>query len=222
MHLFLQEQTPLTSMSLTSITQNWAAILPAFRQWTMEEAKIKINPKVAVCNGIYSDGTKNAPKVGTSAVTSLLINPSATPNNQADLPSTIQLSVGAMLRVTSAMAATTSIMTIPPQATITHALAFHSDIGYSVFQSCENFKLPVKPLAEVFVQENLRLKNSNGSRLLVDILNSRKLANSEKSPEQKFIMSDTVFTMCFILHQKLCPGQPHTTINKLDVETPGA
>lgn len=166
--------------------------LVAFREWLDLEAEVAIHPYLCVVNGEATDGTKNAPMLSYGpppGVNTGSINPAegriGVIDGEAD-QALYDRSMGCQVRATKEIKKDDVLLTMPRSAMVTPDLVASSDAGRAVLACIEPAQngAPVHywdafentASLESNIQEKISL--SNGTQLLVKILQERKKAET--------------------------------------------
>lgn len=166
--------------------------LATFREWLECDAKVTIHPHLCVVNGEATDGTKNAPMLSYGpppGVDTGNVNPAEGRIGVIDGTADQALydrSMGCQVRATKEIKKDDILLTVPRQAMVTPDVVAASDAGRAVLACIEpapngtqvdywNAYANTTELESNF-QEKINL--SNGTQLLVKILQERKKADT--------------------------------------------
>lgn len=206
--------------------------LLSFRRWATEEAKIEIHPSICIVNGEATDGTKNAPVLafGPPPGSQPL---AATPgqgrvgmvDSVAD-QAMYERTIGCQVRTVKEIKVDEVMMTVPRAAMITPDLIAASDAGRAVLACCRaprkegdiNFWDSFENTVVCERAHSQKAKSSNGTQLLVKILQERKRAENayaqatkpDSIPKNALIpygsLSTRVPVLAFLIQQRFAPG----------------
>lgn len=167
--------------------------LATFRQWATEEANITVHPSICIVNGEATDGTKNAPVLAFGPPPGsqpLALAPGQGRVGMVDGTKDRALyerTIGCQVRTAKEIKKDEVMMTVPRAAMITPDVVASSDAGRAVLACCK--ALPQQEgetgFWDTFGNTSLcermqsqKAKSSNGTQLLVKILQERKRAES--------------------------------------------
>ena len=166
--------------------------LVAFREWLDHEADVTIHPNLCVVNGEATDGTKNAPMLSYGpppGVNTGNMNPAegriGAIDGEAD-QALYDRSMGCQVRATKEIKKDDVLLTVPRSAMVTPDLVASSDAGRALLACIEPGRdgdpdtywdaFENTATLESTLQEKINL--SNGTQLLVKILQERKKAET--------------------------------------------
>ncbi len=207
--------------------------LITFRQWASDEAKITVHPSICIVNGEATDGTKNAPVLAFGPPPGSL--PLALTSGQGRVGmvdgvsdrALYERTIGCQVRTVKEIKTDEVMMTVPRAAMVTPDVVAASDAGRAVLACCHAISSEGETgFWDVFENTTLceqaqakKAKSSNGTQLLVKILQERKRAESaynkavrDEPPTKKVLSAPGVIStrapiLAFLIHQRFAPSE---------------
>lgn len=220
--------------------------LITFRQWASDEAKITVHPSICIVNGEATDGTKNAPVLAFGPPPGA--QPLALTSGQGRVGmvdgeedrALYERTIGCQVRTVKEIKQDEVMMTVPRAAMITPDVVAASDAGRAVLACCQALTNQGETgFWDVFENTTLceqaqakKAKSSNGTQLLVKILQERKRAESaytkairnESSASAKKelaapgLLSTRAPILAFLIHQRFAPCERPLVVNNANVD----
>jgi hypothetical protein len=207
--------------------------LATFRQWAADEAKIDMHPSICIVNGEATDGTKNAPVLAFGPPPGnqpLALTPGQGRVGMVDGVADramYERTIGCQVRAAKELKKDEIMMCVPKAAMVTPDVVAASDAGRAVLACCQalpkggdtNFWDAFENTVICERAQSQKAKSSNGTQLLVKILQERKRGENAYSkaikqgvePKKNALVPPGVIStrapvLAFLIHQRFAPN----------------